>query len=168
MCREFHPARVGNGWNWGCMPESVNITSTNPGICPRTGEIRPVLQSRGLSCNTDHMHNPYWRFDFDINGNGMDQVFRHDDGASDSRRGPGWKKYTNERNDVKNLGTHRTWFVRDQPTGHGGSGFSLAMGMPRLKMTENATALLTSTSRSVVPIQPKISHGYSGPRSARV
>ena len=33
--------------------------------------------------------------------------------------GPGWKKYTNERNDVKNLSTHRTWFVRDQPTGHG-------------------------------------------------
>jgi len=83
------------------------------------GEIRPVLQSRGLSCNTDHMHNPYWRFDFDINGNGMDQVFLHDDGASDRGWGPGWKKYTNERNDVKNLSTHRTWFVRDQPTGHG-------------------------------------------------
>ncbi len=83
------------------------------------GEIRPVLQSRGLSCNTDHVHHPYWRFDFDINGNGMDQVFRHDDGASDSGWGPGWKKYTNERNDVKNVSTHRAWFVRDQPTGHG-------------------------------------------------
>ena len=83
------------------------------------GEIRPIIQSRGLSCNTDHVHNPYWRVDFDINGNGMDQVFLHDDGGSDRGWGPGWKKYTNERNDVKNLSTHRTWFVRDQPTGHG-------------------------------------------------
>ena len=44
------------------------------------GELRPIVQSRGLSCNTDHIHHPYWRFDFDIDGNGMDQVFAHDDG----------------------------------------------------------------------------------------
>lgn len=45
------------------------------------GELRPVVQSRGLSCNTDHVHHPYWRFDFDINGNGMDQVFVRDEGG---------------------------------------------------------------------------------------
>jgi hypothetical protein len=83
------------------------------------GELRPVVQSRGLSCNTDHVHHPYRRFDFDINGNGMDQVFVHDDGGPDKGWGPGWKKYTNERNDVKNVSTHRAWLVRDQPTGHG-------------------------------------------------
>ena len=53
------------------------------------GELRPVVQSRGLSCNTDHVHHPYWRFDFDINGNGMDQVFVRDDGGPDSGWGPG-------------------------------------------------------------------------------
>lgn len=83
------------------------------------GELRPVVQSRGLSCNTDHVHHPYWRFDFDINGNGMDQVFVRDDGGPDSGWGPGWKKYTNERNDVKHTATHRAWFIRDQLTGHG-------------------------------------------------
>lgn len=83
------------------------------------GELRPVVQSRGLSCNTDHIHHPYWRFDFDIDGNGMDQVFVHDDGGSDRGWGPGWTKYTNERNDVKVAATHRTWFIRDQLTGHG-------------------------------------------------
>ena len=83
------------------------------------GELRPVIQSRGLSCNTDHIHHPYWRFDFDINGNGMDQVFRRDHEGADTGWGPGWTKYTNERNDVKNSSTRRTWFIRDQPTGHG-------------------------------------------------
>jgi hypothetical protein len=83
------------------------------------GEVRPVVQSRGLSCNTDHVHHPYWRFDFDINGNGMDQVFVHDDGGPDEGWGPGWKKYRNERNDNKSPATRRAWLVRDQLTGHG-------------------------------------------------
>jgi len=87
------------------------------------GELRPVVQSRGLSCNTKHVHHPYWRFDFDINGNGMDQVFvdddDDDDGGPDGGWGPGWRKYTNERNDVISSVTHRTWFVRDQLNGHG-------------------------------------------------
>ena len=92
------------------------------------GELRPLLQSRGLSCNADHNHHPYWRFEFDIDGSGMDQVFVHDDGGPDTGWGPGWTKYTNERNDVKNSATHRAWFVRDQLNGHGvwvlpGSGY---------------------------------------------
>jgi hypothetical protein len=93
------------------------------------GELRPVLHSRGLSCNTDHAHHPYWRFDFDINGNGMDQAFVHDDGVPDGGWGRGWRKYTNELNDIKSSSTKRVWFIRDQPTGHGawvlpGTGYS--------------------------------------------
>ena len=83
------------------------------------GEVRPVLHSRGLSCNTDHHHHAYWRLDFDVNGNGLDQVFVQDRGGLDQGWGPGWRKYTNERNDVKSPATQRVWFVRDQPTGHG-------------------------------------------------
>jgi hypothetical protein len=83
------------------------------------GELRPVLHSRGLSCNTNHDHHPYWRFDFDINGNGMDQVFVHEDGGADQGWGPGWRKYRNERNDVKIPALNRTWLVRDQLNGHG-------------------------------------------------
>ncbi|MCC6966943.1 MAG: hypothetical protein IT391_11775 [Nitrospira sp.] len=83
------------------------------------GEMRPILHSRGLSCNTDHHHHPYWRLDIDVNGNGLDQVFVHDRGGPDNGWGAGWRKYTNERNDVKSPATERVWFVRDQPTGHG-------------------------------------------------
>ncbi len=83
------------------------------------GEMRPLVHSRGLSCHTDHVHHPYWRLDFDIEGNGMDQAFVFDNGTSDEGWGPGWHKYTTERNDHKSPDTDRVWFVRDQQTGHG-------------------------------------------------
>ena len=53
------------------------------------GEIHPIAHSRGLSCNTNHVHHPYWRLDFDIDGNGLDQVFRYDMNAPDTGWGPG-------------------------------------------------------------------------------
>lgn len=83
------------------------------------GEIHPLVHSRGLSCNTNHVHHPYWRFDFDIDGNGLDQAFRYDAGGKDEGWGPGWHKYTNEVDDTKLSSTNRVWFVRDQPTGLG-------------------------------------------------
>jgi hypothetical protein len=30
------------------------------------GWIRPRVSSKGLSCNLDHWHHPYWRFDFSL------------------------------------------------------------------------------------------------------
>ncbi|GKS57058.1 hypothetical protein YTPLAS18_05850 [Nitrospira sp.] len=83
------------------------------------GEIHPVVNSRGLSCVTDHIHHPYWRLDFDVAGSGLDQVFVHNEGAADEGWGPGWHKYTNELNTFKNHASHRVWFVRDHATGHG-------------------------------------------------
>ncbi|MGW3911477.1 hypothetical protein ACWEBX_08095 [Streptomyces sp. NPDC005070] len=32
------------------------------------GVILPRIFSKGLSCNLDHWHHPYWRFDFDLDG----------------------------------------------------------------------------------------------------
>ena len=83
------------------------------------GEIRPVLQSRGLSCKTDHQHHPYWRLDFGIAGDDRDQVFEYTDGTTNEGWGPGWHKYTNEVNAVKDPPKHRRWFVRDSQTSHG-------------------------------------------------
>ena len=83
------------------------------------GEIRPVLHSRGLSCNTNHRHHPYWRLDFGIDGEESDQAFVYTDGAPDEGWGPGWHKYTNEVNAVKDPPRHRRWFVRDSQNGHG-------------------------------------------------
>jgi hypothetical protein len=77
------------------------------------------LFSKGLQCNIDHVHHPYWRLDFDINGAPLDQVFVFDNNRPDQGWGPGWMKYTNELNDVKKPATGRVWFARDNPTGHG-------------------------------------------------
>lgn len=101
------------------------------------GEIHPLLHSRGLSCNTNHVHHPYWRFDFDIDGNGLDQAFRYDDGGREEGWGPGWHKYTNEVDDTKLPSTNRVWFVRDQPTG---LGMWIIPGAVHSPLTEEATA----------------------------
>ncbi|MFC4464654.1 hypothetical protein ACFPH6_08805 [Streptomyces xiangluensis] len=38
------------------------------------GMILPRVFSKGLSCNLDHWHHPYWRFDFDLDGPANQQV----------------------------------------------------------------------------------------------
>jgi hypothetical protein len=107
------------------------------------GEIRPVLQSRGLSCNTTHQHHPYWRLDFGIADEDRDQVFEYIDGTTNEGWGPGWHKYTNEVNAVKDPPKHRRWFVRDSQTGHGlwvlpGDGYPPLMsdGVPQSGFSE--------------------------------
>jgi hypothetical protein len=49
----------------------------------------------------------------------MDQVFVHEDGGADRGWGPGWRKYKNERSDVKIPALDKAWLVRDQLNGHG-------------------------------------------------
>ncbi len=83
------------------------------------GEIRPILQSRGLSCRTDHDHHAYWRLDFSLNGDKSNQAFVFTEGKADQGWGPGWRKYTNEVNDEKVPSAKRVWFVRDPHTGQG-------------------------------------------------
>lgn len=83
------------------------------------GWIGPTMWSKGLQCNVDHDHHPYWRMDFDINGFTSDQVFVYDNNRPNEGWGPGWHKYPQEINDVKNPGTDRVWFARDNPTEHG-------------------------------------------------
>ena len=43
------------------------------------GIIKPRVFSKGLSCNLDHWHHPYWRFDFDLDGPDHQDVRRFDD-----------------------------------------------------------------------------------------
>lgn len=83
------------------------------------GWIGAHLFGRGLQCQLDHSHHPYWRLDFDIGGFPSDQIFVYDNNRADQGWGKGWMKYTQEFNDVKNPATGRAWFVRDNPTGHG-------------------------------------------------
>lgn len=83
------------------------------------GWLGAHLFSKGLQCQINHVHHPYWRMDFDINGFPADQIFVFDNNRPNQGWGPGWMKYTNEQNDLKNPATRRVWFVRDNPTSHG-------------------------------------------------
>jgi hypothetical protein len=83
------------------------------------GWINGVLWSKGLQCQVNHVHHPYWRMDFDINGFPSDQTFVFDNNRPDEGWGAGWHKHTNELNETKNPATGRDWFARDSPTGHG-------------------------------------------------
>jgi hypothetical protein len=76
------------------------------------GYIQPFLGSAGLQGNFDHLHHPYWRIDFDVNGAASDQVWVRDQPG-------GWTKYTTELNATKNPASSRIWYVRNDPTGHG-------------------------------------------------
>jgi len=83
------------------------------------GYLTARLSSKGLQCNIDHDHHPYWRMDFDLNGASSDQIFVFDNNRPNEGWGPGWRKRTAEFNQVKNPPTDRKWFVRDNPTALG-------------------------------------------------
>lgn len=77
------------------------------------GQISMRMWSKGLYCNANHDHHPYWRIDFDLDEAAFDQVFVFDNDRPDEGFGPGWHKYTNEIDDVKRPSTNRLWFIRD-------------------------------------------------------
>jgi Copper amine oxidase, enzyme domain len=119
VCQKSYSA---NGKNWlelGVLAGIGSYRIYQVWYLSHDGGIRAAMWSRGLQCNVDHDHHPYWRMDFDINGFAADQVFVFDANRGDEGWGTGWHKYTNELNEVKNASTGRVWFVRDNPTGHG-------------------------------------------------
>ncbi|MFN0016176.1 MAG: hypothetical protein ACKVU2_16675 [Saprospiraceae bacterium] len=83
------------------------------------GRIHSRMWSKGLHCQQDHEHHPYWRLDFDINGASDDQVFVHGNARPNSGWGPGWLKIRNEATMTKISGYNEMWFCRDQSTGSG-------------------------------------------------
>lgn len=75
--------------------------------------------SKGFHCNITHQHHAYWRLDFDLKDASADQVFVFDNNRPNEGWGPGWHKYVQEVDTLRNPPTNRQWFVRDNPTGHG-------------------------------------------------
>jgi hypothetical protein len=85
------------------------------------GWLHPQLSSKGLHCDLDHDHHPYWRMDFDIDGAAQDQLFTHNKpgggcAGADEGWGPGWHKETNEGGTIKLPELERYWWVQDQDT----------------------------------------------------
>ena len=80
------------------------------------GEVQPRLFSRGLQCQVDHVHHPYWQLDFDMDGAPNDQAFLHLSSFLDFGFGPGWFRYSNEYDSRRNPSEKPVWFVRDAQT----------------------------------------------------
>ena len=65
--------------------------------------------SKGLQCNINHIHYPYWRMDFDLAGKQNDQVRRFVNGD--------WQIVTTESNESVTSANNHRWQVRDTVTG---------------------------------------------------
>ena len=65
--------------------------------------------SKGLQCNIDHIHYPYWRLDFDLSGQQNDQIRRFVNSA--------WQTITTESNENVTTANNHRWQVRDTETG---------------------------------------------------
>ncbi|MGB1252657.1 MAG: putative Ig domain-containing protein, partial [Candidatus Promineifilaceae bacterium] len=72
------------------------------------GVIDAHLFSRGLQCNTFHVHYPHWRFDFDIAGASNDQILR--------QTTTGLIPYTTEFDVQATAAENHGWIVKDTLT----------------------------------------------------
>ena len=73
------------------------------------GVIDAHIFGRGLQCNVDHDHLPYWRLDFDVAGAGDDQILYE--------TASGWTVHSNEFDAPANSAVNHGWQVRDAVTG---------------------------------------------------
>ncbi len=73
------------------------------------GILDAHIFSKGLQCNTDHVHYPYWRMDFDLDGSADDGIFALQDGA--------WQRFTSEFDASATAALNHQWEVRDTTTG---------------------------------------------------
>jgi hypothetical protein len=85
----------------------------------RDGEVQPRLFSRGLQCQINHSHHPYWQLDFDVDGSAGDESFLFLPSFGNTGYGPGWFKYGNEFDSRRNPAERPQWYVRDAQTSRG-------------------------------------------------
>jgi hypothetical protein len=120
VCQQSFTSSDGRNWLRLSILAQIGAYRLNQNwFFSQDGFLGARLASRGLQCNQNHAHHPYWRLDFDINGFTQDQIFVFDNNRPNQGWGPGWMKYANELNDMRSSGTGRNWFVRDSPTTHG-------------------------------------------------
>lgn len=72
------------------------------------GMLDSHIFSRGLQCNMDHTHYPYWRMDFDLDG-ANNQILR--------QTAAGWQVYANEFDVSADAAQDHNWQVRNPNTG---------------------------------------------------
>lgn len=72
------------------------------------GMIDAHIFSRGLQCNADHIHYPYWRFDFELDG-ANNQIWRE--------TASGWQPLTTEFDAAATTALNHHWQVRNAQSG---------------------------------------------------
>ncbi len=72
------------------------------------GMLDSHIFSKGLQCNVDHTHYPYWRFDFDLDG-ANNQIRRE--------TAVGWQVYTNEFDVAANAALNHNWQIVNPSSG---------------------------------------------------
>lgn len=73
------------------------------------GVLDGHIFSKGLQCNVDHVHYPYWRMDFDLAGDQNDQIRRFVNGN--------WQTISTESNESVTTADNHRWQIRDTVTG---------------------------------------------------
>ncbi len=73
------------------------------------GVLDGHIFSKGLQCNVDHVHYPYWRMDFDLAGGQNDQIRRFVNGN--------WQTISTESNENVTTADNHRWQIRNTVTG---------------------------------------------------
>ncbi len=74
------------------------------------GQIDAHTFAKGLQCNVDHVHYPFWRFDVDLDGPSGDVIRRLTD--------DGWTTEATEFDRPASEAVGHGWQIRDVATGH--------------------------------------------------
>ncbi len=83
----------------------------------KSGRLEARLWGRGLSCDMDHHHHPYWRIDFDIN-TPANKVWRFQQSSPSVVFPDEWTEYERETNEAKATGTSDIgWWIQDSESG---------------------------------------------------
>lgn len=108
VLREF----TQSGRNWleiGIQDTIGNYVIYQAWYLSADGIMDGHIFSKGLQCNVDHVHYPYWRMDFDVAGEQNDQIRRFVDGN--------WQIVATEFGDNVTTADNHRWQVIDTVTG---------------------------------------------------
>lgn len=138
---DHHLSRISNCSNkYVCLKEIDNGQTLEIGVyaligkyhlyqcyyITRDGRILPRLWSKGLSCNLDHRHHPYWRIDADVDGsapNRINQITGTNSSAFYTSEGSVIRN-NNMRWNFENLNTHSKLWIEPGGTDEGVDNFS--------------------------------------------
>jgi hypothetical protein len=97
-----------------------------------TGRIFPRVWSKGLSCNLNHRHHPYWRIDADVDGASPNRINQVTSSGTAHYISEGWvTRSNNMRWNFENMNTHAKLWIEPSATDEARDSFSTIDGYVR-------------------------------------